>query len=314
MSTKSAKNYWSEVLLVPFVFMLLGVILLFAAYYFTSEPMRINAHGQSLTIPNSDPLIKFLLKEIGFAFLVAATLAVSIDFITRRKHEVAADRLVDRMKENLFHAVFGRDVPPKLYSQVKRHFLNTEFYRTDFKVVFVFGSAGEDPANVDPENFVKYMEQTSYVVKNISNIKRTYPIQITLEGSSLEIEEGPKSYKYEDLKVNNKNVAFDVQRDSVRGCLVASYNLDLSPGEDAKIDSATHAYVRFEDEMIITMTIPTEGVAISAVSHVPSLVVRASSNHPEELEEIRKDPTFMEWRQESAMFPGQGFVLSWEKK
>jgi hypothetical protein len=311
---KNFGDFFREVLLVPLAFLVLGIAFLLAAFHFSADAVLISAHGQSFSIPGSDPLSKFLLKEIGFAFLVAATLAISIDFINRRKHEEAADRLVDRMKVNLFHAVFGKDLPVKIYEQVKRHVLDMDFYRTDFKVVFIFGTPGTDSENPDPKNYIKYMEQTSFVVQNITNSAKKYVIEMSLNGAESEIANGKTSYVYDDFRINNKSTEFTITRSEFEGKLDAIKEIELSPGESVKIDSATHAYVRYEDEVIFMMKLATEDASISAVSHVPNLKIRATSNHPENLEEIRVDPTFREWRQENAMFSGQGFTMNWELK
>lgn len=306
------KKLPTEIISVSIVCFILGLAMLLGAYHLTPEPMKVIAHSQTLPIPMPDPVFKFILKEIGFALIVAAVLASSIDYITRKKHEDAADRLVERMNQRLFHTVLGRDIPASLYAYIKEDALNIDFFRTDFRVFFVLGSASIDSENPDASNYIRVSEQTQFTVKNISGSSRNYLISLALDPSKFPPEEKVPNTKFDFVKVNGQDIQFTSGPTMATSREInACYEIALSPNEEAIIDSASTTYMRLVDEQAYSMRHATEGARITVVSHSPNLDIQAYANHPHKLITVRTDSTLKEWRQESAMLAGQGFTVKW---
>ncbi len=74
------------------------------------------------------PVLSPFFKELGVAGVIALILVFTIEKFTRQRHEKAANTLVEKINNNLFHAIYKRYIPEEVFSEVEKSLLkNRDF-------------------------------------------------------------------------------------------------------------------------------------------------------------------------------------------
>ena len=71
------------------------------------------------------------LKELAFAGMIALILIGTIERFNRRRHERAANALVERINKNLFHAIYERYIPHAVFNEVEKGLLRSNVFRQE---------------------------------------------------------------------------------------------------------------------------------------------------------------------------------------
>ncbi|MEJ8858699.1 hypothetical protein WKW79_29285 [Variovorax robiniae] len=308
------RHFLLEIWFVALVSVVLGIGLIVGAHQLTPPQISVIVHDVVLSQPQPDPFLKVFLKELGFALIIAGLLAVTFEYLTKSKHQEAADRLVAKINVDLFHAVLGRDIPPSLYAHLKKCALSADIFRTGFRVFFTLGTAGPDRDNPDESKYIRLSEETQYRIRNISNVVQNFRLTMYLDPVKFPAKDNVPQPEFRFIKVDGVDIPFEGGKVIASDLEVnAYYAVELSPGEEKTIDSSSYCYLRLTDEQVFTMRDPTETLSVTLISHSPVLNLDCIALHSSDLVEIRKEPTSKEWLLNDALVGGQGVIVKWSK-
>jgi len=79
-------------------------------------------------------LLSVMLKELGFALIIAIILIFTVERVSRKNHEEAADRLVEKINKNLFNAIYKRYIPNEVFAEVEAALLKSDVLRDKYEV------------------------------------------------------------------------------------------------------------------------------------------------------------------------------------
>ena len=79
-------------------------------------------------------ILKNFFHELGFAFIIAALIAVGIEEVARRKQNALVASQIATMNRNVIEAVYERRFPKSIFRHIERSVLEFPFLRRDVDV------------------------------------------------------------------------------------------------------------------------------------------------------------------------------------
>jgi hypothetical protein len=291
------------------------VLILISNYGF--EP---TAAGHSMS------LIPLLLREIGFALLIAVMIWLIFEYFSREESEVAWNRRINTITENVFFGVLGRNLPKEATREAHSLLLDQTFVRSGFHVNYVLTDDNYD-IGTETRPYIKLNATARYVMKNIGNSKATLPVKIGLPNPILNELKSKCAVNRIIVKRNGNSEDFNLttseeefrkslENNSLFSVPFNGPQLDLSPDETVEI-VFDYTMAKEEEDTEIGQTLyPTDSLSITVVDRNPKKrVVRARSIHPTELEDdtsAQAEGTY-NFRLNRYVLPHQGFVIWWKK-
>jgi hypothetical protein len=131
------------------------------------------------------PLLAHLLNELGIAGVVAFILALTIERLSaeelRRRAERERktlrqefDRQTEAIKQDVFHQIYGRMLPPELRDELD-DVLRSEFIRSELYLEFELTVEKDSQTS---EEYVKSKCKTRSKIENITGQKESFPSTI----------------------------------------------------------------------------------------------------------------------------------------
>ncbi len=153
---------------------LLGATVLDAAYL--SDPAWIEADKGKLWFLKATTWIG-VLREVGFASLIALILAVFIEQSSRARMEAAASKRQQEISENVFRGIFETDIPKVMVDEVVDSILKAKIIRLEHAATYV-----ADDKEIEIEgsrhSYVKLRIASLYTLKNVSRDEVQVPVTI----------------------------------------------------------------------------------------------------------------------------------------
>jgi|GEM_PF-3985105 len=258
-----------------------------------------------------------ILNEIGIAGFVAIILAVTIEYVSRKRDERRFKEEKEAIKHDVFEHVLGYRLPEGTFAELDEQILNASFMRKDFTVTYNL-SPLPDP------RFIKIAGQISYKVFNLTAGKKDFNFRTGIEKAP--IAELDDQVKFMVVKIRGSGVEVDLQDTK-----------DIKAAEDHQ--TPHHLYIRkkitIKGKENISTTIKFEVVrALQGGSEfflTPILAlgfelfveawegieVSAASYSHEDLTEgdqhLEKQNSY-HWVLQRPMLPYHGVYLSWKPK
>ena len=127
------------------------------------------------------PVVAPFLKEMGFAGIISLIVIFTVERFSRKRHEIAADALVEKINHNLFHAIYNRYIPDAVFVEVEKCLMNSRVFRTGHELNYTIDNFEENPQGVDCTKHVKCLAQSRYTLHNVTGGEIEHPITLTLE-------------------------------------------------------------------------------------------------------------------------------------
>ncbi len=273
--------------------------------------------GRTPTETASDQLVHVgheLLKEIGFAGVVAFLLIITIDGFSRKQHEKSAELLTDKVNKNLFEAVFKNKIPDELYKAVRSQLLESKVVRRDFDAIYTFSKL-KDAA--DAAEWVRMEVIHTYRLENINSedlkdFKITNTINIPHDPRLQQLCE-VRSICFGDTVLSPKEIKEITVKDPENHFLRYAFEVDIPAGGSIKIQLRDKRIMRLHDSNVLCATFPTIGLSLTV--NVPSgdLSLDAESLHAKDLEEkpLAEGGTMFQWQLPCGLLPYQGIYFQW---
>ena len=116
--------------------------------------------------PVEYPESSFFVKELGFAGVIALIIIFTLAKFIREKHMIAAQHLIEKINFDLFHAIYTKHVPEKVFHEVEKCLLKSNVYRKDHEINYTLQRVSTVDDAVDPPNHLQCLAQTSYKLVN----------------------------------------------------------------------------------------------------------------------------------------------------
>lgn len=260
-----------------------------------------------------------VLKELGFACLIAFSAAWAIDKAAREEFRAEVDEKIQQVQDNVFLATFGRDVNRKVIDELDELVLRSDFSRTEYRADYSLSIIGDDslPDSLKGRLFYLLESTTIYRIKNISGSKKVFPLKMSLEYpvfSGLEVYTDIKSVKVNSIELTEpERKKADASAEDSVDFKYFKYNRELEPGQSLLVETVMTT-VKFPNDNEIWRSIyPSDRMSLTV--RVPETVrtCRAHSLHRSDVvDEAGADGrSVFRWRLDEGILPHQGIVFWW---
>lgn len=259
-----------------------------------------------------------ILNEIGIALLVAIILAMTIEYVSRRRDERKFKEEKEAIKNDVFEHVLGYRLPEGTFPVLDAQILNAAFFRKDFAVRYELFPL-EDP------RFIQIHGQISYKVLNLTPEPKEFHFRTGIEKAP--IAELDHLVKFTVVRVRDKEgdlLDLDSEDKLIKAQdeMVANH-LHIKRTITIKGSDQVSATIRYESvralqggsAFLLTPNVALgfqlfvqawDGIEVSATAYLPETLKKGDQH--------LKQQNSYHWVLERPMLPYQGVYLSWKSK
>lgn len=261
-----------------------------------------------------------LLKEIGFALIIAWAVSYGIERSAKKREHEAHEHARKQMASDVVHAVFGLLHSPAYVRTVVETTLQCRIVRLAYKVNYLIEPLTEkETANlrVTPGRFVKLTQVSSYTFRNVSASPIKHPVRYALP-----VRAGAKLYEFAGItkiRIGDKEiVGADTTKAIVSGKdeLFKAYSWDrtIEPGGELPVVVEAVSLKELSDNEVWGSYHATyEGMVMTVRSAVPEIARFGIRN-------LTATPTTKvyetlgqnaEWKIDGPILPNDSVVFWW---
>ncbi|MBC8030665.1 MAG: hypothetical protein H7Z16_11185 [Pyrinomonadaceae bacterium] len=261
-----------------------------------------------------------LLTEIGVAGVVAIILAMTIEYVARKRDERRFREEKEAIKNDVFEHVLGYRLPKGTFAELDNQILRASFIRRDFRCSYTLV-----PIKVGTTKFMKIEATWTYEIVNRTPERQPYLFRTMVEKAP--VEELDPLVKF--TCVNVKGCQVPLTLDSADACKEEAKD-NIRPNhwvieKQISIVGATHASVVVSFEAVrvfeggvsfLLHSLQTEGFSLK-VTAPPEVEVSASPFLPESLgegAEHQLSRNRYHWVLNNPILPYQGVYVTWKSK
>lgn len=254
------------------------------------------------------------VKEIGFAGLISLILVFTIEKFTRGRHERAADKMVEKINFNLFHAIYKRHIPNETMAALEKTLFRSGVFRRQHELHYDIVSLPQN-ADMKCEKHVKCTASSRYKLENVTDSNITHSVVLTIErpiDSELEA-----LCKIESVQIGSDNLTrqqIDAATSKTDAQIVFSHPIFLKSRQSVVIQSTAVLVKRKTDQEIWSSRIPSDGIKLTVSVPGKDLKVLANALHHEPLESLLSNESSSSWELRHGTFPFQSIVFWWSGK
>jgi hypothetical protein len=287
------------------VYFLFGLaILVFAIYVFE--------------VPNSEGIItgkdfvfwKSFPKELAFALIIAAVVAVTIERAARQKQRDEVNEQINQVKKNLFKAVYGETISNLYFEYFEKTVLKSSVFRSNLQLAVVMNKVREN------DELIKLNITTRWTINNTSDVPYNYGyVYFVDEGDPMIskinlLSTGGNALTAEELENVNANLSIKTTEPYRK-----FFKEYVIPAR-GKLDfiSEIDVFKTKNDHMLWQTLHPSDGIVYSVVG-LPGLKIYDDLIHSSSSENIgsENEPKSIIRRFNGPMYPGNGFIFWWRK-
>lgn len=252
------------------------------------------------------------LKEIGFAGLISLIVIFTVENFSRKRHEAAANNLVERINHDLFHAVYKRYIPDAVFTEVEKCLMHSGVYRRGHEVNYTIENMVGEADGVDCSKHVKCLAQSRYTLHNVTEGDVEHPVVLTLER--------PIDRKWDNLcRIDSVNIngielsTDDVVTHTAKDEVHVKFRYVVKIPPNGSIDVATSSTLLKQktDSEIWASRLPSDGFKLTVSMPNKDIQVSATALHSEKLAQILNNEVTKSWELKHGIFPFQSVVFWW---
>src|SRR6185369_4361383 len=267
-----------------------------------------------------DNFLIHLLKEIGFALLVAVILAMTVEYVQKKRDEQRFRAEREAIKKDVFEHVLGYRLPKGTFEQLDNQILGAKFIRRNFRCFYVL-----QDLKGTAEKFMQVKATFTYEIVNRTPEKQSFLFLTVIENAPVEsLNENVKFTSVRvtgceppiDLDTENKLTAA-VKRNIRPNHKVIQEPISISPFGSASAVVNFDSVKAFEGGVSFLLhKLQTVGfflrvdappdVEVSADAYFPGELRKGSEHHP-------GNNTY-NWEFEHPILPYQGVYVTWKSK
>ncbi len=283
------------------------------------------------TSKEEDSLLNFVLKEVGFAGLVAFILNLSIEWVNRKrhaghqesllarleiKHEQTSAKLLKDVNEHLFKTIYERNIDPSVFQQVEEHLLRAKVMRKEFIASFKITRFSK-PGDKLAERYVRIDFCNSYRIFNLTD----KPIEVDVAKAIVDVTPNFKEDCYfkrvtlgaEELNRGALKEADCIKEMPNRNFITLHVKRTIPPADSLPVTVEYTKLAPLDYSEIVLTTVPMDGLMLEISDPEETFTTEALSLHPES-ENLLTPPDqkhLRKWKIDQAILPGQGIVMLW---
>lgn len=282
---------------------------------FFSDPGWVERESKLLWFQQSKNWIG-VLKELGYASLIALLISVVVEQSSRARQEETTARRQQEIAESVFRGVFESDLPRELVDEVVDGVLRSKFVRTEHICTYSL-TDGSETIDGQTFEFVKLEFTSAYSLQNVSREEIEVPIRLNfpLPGNrrlrdlakltSFVIDDrdlSPEEMQQGDDEVPNTDFLQCYQ-----------WNRTLSPGETIRVRANAILIKERSDNEIFTTLYPSISMRLNVNMHCQNMEFGAESHHRAGIKKVsgRGTDGHHEWELDRPLLPNQGIVFWW---
>lgn len=176
--------------------------------------------------------ISSLLKEISFAFLIAFILGISIGIWSKQEHQKLAKQNVERIKRNVFEAVYNRTIPGEFYKELEELIFNQKFVRIDYHMTFRIKKAGKG-------DYLSFLVNISHKMLNVTNEEIDNVVRVMVEnerGDQGDLKNRVLEISVSDESGDERKCSDIVEKGTESDCKVYETKVSFRPEETLSFD------------------------------------------------------------------------------
>ncbi len=265
---------------------------------------------------------------------------VAVDEQIQRLHnEVTGEarsqhkQMIRDVSQNVFRAVYGRDIPGIVFKMVEKRVLNANLFRQDAKLELTFRRV-QVPIQGSSEIMerVKIAHRQSYTAHNVSGAAYRWDMKIILDlhvyGQSDAMDRHFQSLHFkvfadngdtpvEDCKfIANLEGSNDIDSlitSTGDGMVCLSRTIDIPKNGRVEVDVRYEVLYALDGADVVCFMDPSDGIRVNMTVPNEDLVVQGMSLHPENevITSDLSDRLSRTFEVRHGFVPGQGFYYRW---
>jgi hypothetical protein len=299
---------------------------------------------------------KLLPKEITLALVIAWVLGFSVEYWNNERHArqlIAVDDQIQRqhrevigearsqhqqiirdVSQNVFRAVYGRDIPGTVFEMVEKQVLNASLFRQRSKLELIFRRVQVNlPGSTGTMERVKIAHRQSFTTHNVSGADYKWNMKVTLDlhvyGQSDAMD---RHFQYLHFKVfadggdvpsgvwkfasNSSDGQTDIRPlidGTGDGVVCLSRTIDIPKNGRVEVDVRYDVLYALDGADVVCVMDPSDGIEVNMTIPGEDLVVQGMSLHPEEevMTSDAEDRLSRTFEVRHGFVPGQGFYYRW---
>jgi hypothetical protein len=265
--------------------------------------------------PNKSTIASFF-KELGVAVIIAFSLAVTIEHWHRERAKKALNDQIETIKKDVFKAVYGTRIDPKLTDLINDNVLKSPFYRRFYEVrVQIDAENSSEP--ITDESVLKVYVEFCYEVENVTNNAKVYKFKGFIEKPHR--TEHAEKVRMSYLKIDEQKLdeaEFEEHGGKIENSTdFRSYSKEVSieAGGSVRFEARFRTYKFGRDSFVWRTREPCDGLHV-IVSHPKELVVYGDAMHCVEEYEKRggdEDDTMFFLRITRPLLSANGVQIWW---
>lgn len=267
-----------------------------------------------------DNFLIHLLKEIGFALLVAVVLARTVEHVQKKRDEQRFKAEREAIKKDVFEHVLGYRLPKGTFEQLDNQILGAKFIRRNFRCSYVL-----QELKGTVEKFMEVKATFTYEIVNRTPEKQSFLFLTVIENAP--VESLNENVKFTSVRVTGCEPPIDLDTDkklsdAVKRNIRPNHKVIQEPISIPAFGSAS-AVVNFDSVkafeggvsfllhklqtvgFYLRVEVPPD-VEVSADAYFPGELREGSEHHP-------GNNTF-NWVFDHPILPYQGVYVTWKSK
>jgi hypothetical protein len=269
---------------------------------------------------NWNKLVAHVFTEIGVAGFVGFILAITFERLSAEEFKKSADEHINAIKTNVFHYVYGHDIPEEITQEIDAQILRSAFVRRDVNIEFKLEHIERDDL---PARFLRSIVYMTCDMENITKDTQSFSIRAVIEKSP--IDSLKDEVKIISVKVmgNNCKTPFEYHHGDkeLEACLHEDAielsfikEIEVLPGRGTRvaIETQTVKYLNGgSDTGFLTTHVCDLDMRVHAPKDVSIFVTPISGCQFDEGGGHRPHLGTYHWKLKRPLLSHQGFLLSW---
>lgn len=287
------------------------LFLLVAAYYGSSGHFGIR-----------DLLVE-LVREIGFAVIVAIVIWLIFEYFSSRDREEVWEKRISDVTKNVFYAVLGRKLPDELIDAANSLVLHHNFIRERADVVYVLKPSRIKYTDGTVFKYLEVHGKFAYTITNISSSQGSFDLAMTLSGHALSEVNNISTIKaasvrqagtLRPIEISDEKKAEFTSRVTLLPTEFHISEVSLAAGESVDVVIEFLTPKDMADTEVLTLFRPTKGLSITIIDESKELKIECNSIHPKDIERDIEESGVVKFSLNSFILPHQGVQFWWSER
>ena len=276
-----------------------------------------------------DGLFHTALHEVGFALLVSLIVWGLFEAQLSQEAETTWQKRIQKVTENVFHAVLRKDLPKALLDEANNLVLNSSLIRENFSVTYTLNDARFRLGDCDTPCVI-VDAVIEFTMRNIGSDTVEWPVKAALPNpihpdlrarvgvKALTVIKGGQAVSV-DMEEAEKRFRSDLENNALTTIVFCPGQVTLAPGETCHMSASYSMAKEAEDTELLGTLYPSDGLRLTIFDQTGGegrlLFARAVHRNPlESISEGVDAPGVKIFKVSGYLLPHQGVLIWWKRK